>query len=152
MWWFQYVDDLKAYVPLSVNQYFLSTTELSQLVFFSHHFCLGVYPEQGSSTHWHLPIQVDIYIVSDIWSESQPILPRYGLQRGYGDFTPNGLPTSLKLLPQVHPSLSSISQSCQSIIINFDVFITFYRQHLAEQGYTNHMLGNDLQIFTQTAN
>ena len=24
---------------------------------------------------------------------------RYGLQRGYGDFTPNGLPTGLKLLP-----------------------------------------------------
>ena len=62
-----------------------------------------------------VPITIDgdeNYIVSDILSESQPILPRYGLQRGYGDFTPNGLPTSLKLLPQVRPSLSSIFQSC----------------------------------------
>ena len=37
----------------------LSTADLSQLAFYTI-FCLGVYPEQGSSTHWHLPIQAHI--------------------------------------------------------------------------------------------
>ena len=36
---------------------------------------------------------------------------RYGLQRGYGDFTPNGLPTGLKLLPV--QSVLLLSYLCQ---------------------------------------
>ena len=42
---------------------------------------------------------------------------RYGLQRGFGDFTPNGLPTGLKLLPNYLKVSSLIVVYSRSILV-----------------------------------
>ena len=56
------------------------------------------------------------------------VISRYGLQRGYGDFTPNGLPASLKLLPQV-------------III-----VLIISKHILSDGYTQNCQPQNSQL------
>ena len=68
---------------------------------------------------YHIIIYHHISSYQNIMS-TRPFLSRYGLQRGYGDFIPNGLPTSLKLLPQVFSPSSSylFAECCQNAYQN----------------------------------